>query len=76
MNIYAVTIYGDKFYFYGNLSAEECEIIMHICSDLSEQCGEKGTIDLFENFMHKSNNLLRNKIFQIRVKQLFRINKG
>lgn len=76
MDIYSVTICGDKFYFYGNLSEEECDIINHVCNDLSLQSGGKEGSDLFEEFIFNSNKLLRDKIFRIKIKQVFRIDKG
>lgn len=73
MNIYIVTIMGNRFYFYGELSEEECKIVEEICKRISSDRIEtdvENKIKLFQKMLESS---IAEKIKLVKVKHVFRI---
>ena len=74
MKIYAVTISGQKHYFYSELSSTHLDIIDHYCSQVSSSCpiedAGKGLLSFFEYIR----NDLGCTITPIVIEHIFRIN--
>lgn len=73
MNIYIVTIMGNRFYFYGELSEEECETVEKLCKDIAlvyKEIDEQELIKIFQNSLDGS---ISKKLKHTEVKYVFRI---
>lgn len=73
MNIYIVTIMGNRFYFYGELSEEECEIVEMLCKEISAESKESDLEELLKIFQNSLDSSLSKKIELAKVKYVFRI---
>lgn len=71
MNVYAVWICGDKFYFSGNLSEKECDIVREVSKDLSAKATEINTVALFQELLSILNTKVKEPVFQIQIKNVF-----
>ena len=73
MNIYIVTIMGNRFYFYGELSEEECETVEKLCKNIAlvyKETDEQKLIKIFQNSLDSS---ISKKLKNVEVKYVFRI---
>lgn len=73
VNIYIVTIMGNRFYFYGELSEEECEIVQILCKKISSGSKETDAEELLKIFQNSLDSSLSKKIELAKVKYVFRI---
>lgn len=73
MEIYTVTICGEKFYFSGNLSKEEIKIANKVCEKMSVKAIKLNADIIFCEFLNILNAIVKEPVFQIRIKAVFRI---
>lgn len=73
MNIYILTIMGNRVYFYGELSEEECEIVEMLCKEISSENKETNAEELLKIFQNSLDSSLSKKIELVKVKHVFRI---
>lgn len=73
MNIYILTIMGNRFYFYGELSEEECEIVEMFCKEISSENKETNSEELLKIFQNALDSSISKKIELVKVKHVFRI---
>lgn len=73
MDIYTVMICGDKFYFSGNLSKEEIRITNKVCKRLSEKATRSNADVLFYELLSILITTVKEPVFQIQIKDVFRI---
>lgn len=73
MDIYIVTIMGNRFYFYGELSEEECEIVEMLCKDIASVYKETDEQELIKIFQNSLDSSISKKLKNVEVKYVFRI---
>lgn len=73
VNIYILTIMGNRFYFYGELSEEECEIVEMFCKEISSENKETNSEELLKIFQNALDSSISKKIELVKVKHVFRI---
>ena len=73
MDIYIVTIMGNRFYFYGELSEEECEIVEMLCKDIASVYKETDEQELIKIFQNSLDSSISKKLKNVEVKDVFRI---
>lgn len=73
MDIYIVTIMGNRFYFYGELSEEECEIVEMLCKDIASVHKETDEQELIKIFQNSLDSSISKKLKNVEVKYVFRI---
>ena len=73
MNIYAVTIMGNMFYFYGRLSREDCMLIDSLCSQLQEHYLKEDIDTLYNIFLEMISLEIEKTVIKVQVKRIFRI---
>lgn len=71
MNVYTVWICGDKFYFSGNLSEKECDIVREVSKDLSAKATEINTVALFQELLNILNAKVKEPVEQVRISNVF-----
>lgn len=73
MDIYIVTIMGNRFYFYGELSEEECKIVEMLCKDIASEYKETDEQELIKIFQNSLDSSISKKLKNVEVKYVFRI---
>lgn len=73
MNLYVVTVAGNRLYFSGELTEKECEIVEKICNGISCQTIENNAEKKLEIFKNSLDRSLMDKIEFAEVKYVFRI---
>ena len=74
MNLYTVTIRGRKYYFSGDLNAEDIKSCELFCLQLESQEKNVHPKILFESFLHYIDSNLKCAVSPINVEHVFRIN--
>lgn len=74
MNLYAVTIYGHKFYFTGELTAEATEAAEHFCAQLECNANDSDPRKLLMLLLRHIESGLASPVVPVGVKHIFRIN--
>ncbi len=74
MKIYAVTISGQKHYFYSELSSTIIHLIDRYCSQVSDDCSTKDAKERLVSFFDFIRNNLGLEITPVEIEHIFRIN--
>lgn len=73
MNIYVITIAGNRFYFIGDLSEQECKIIEQTCIQLSLEVEQFDTEEALNQLLKLLDHSILDKIKLSKIKYVFRI---
>jgi len=73
MNIYAITISGEKFYFLGELLEQECVCIEQECKRISQKELQLSAEEVLSNLLRILDPRLVNKMIFLKIKHVFRI---
>lgn len=73
MNIYAITISGEKFYFLGELLEQECVSIEQECKRISQKKLQLSAEEVLSNFLETLDRSLVNKMLFFKIQHVFRI---
>lgn len=73
MNLYVVTIAGNRFYFRGDLSESECKNVEKLCDQIASERIDEDVEKLARMFQTSLEKILGNTVEFVKIKYVFRI---